>query len=103
MHARVTRMWLKEGGADALVEGAKAYMARKDDKPAGFRGALLLIAEDGQEATSVTFWSSKAAIEASEAGGGYAQVMAPFEPLFRKPYERTLMRVGSTTLLPPEP
>ena len=98
MHARVTRMSLKPGAATSMVDGARRYMA-EDAKPAGFLGAVLLVAEDGAEAMSVTFWRDRAALEASEAGGGYVQVMKPFEPLFRAPYVRTVMEVGSTTLL----
>jgi heme-degrading monooxygenase HmoA len=98
MHARVTRMWLKDGAAAELVEGGKAYMTA-GDKPEGWIGALLLISEDGAEAMSVTLWSSPEALAGAEAGTGYAAVMKPYEPLFSRPYERVNMAVGATTLI----
>ncbi len=101
MHARVTKMFLKDGAAAKLVEGAKAYMADTAGKPEGYIGALLLLSDDGAEATSVTLWTSDAVLAKAEAGNGYATVMKPYEPLFSRPYQRTAMRVGATSLVKP--
>ncbi|MSP83123.1 MAG: hypothetical protein EXQ94_09360 [Alphaproteobacteria bacterium] len=101
MHARVTRMWLKDGAAAQLVDGGKAYMAAGGDQPNGWIGALLLLAEDNTQALSVTLWSSAEALARAEAGDGFAAVMQPFAPLFSRPYERVNMAVGATTLVQP--
>jgi hypothetical protein len=93
-------MALRPGAAAAMVEGARRYMATAKAGTGDLLGATLLVSEDGAEAMSVTFWTSRAAIEANEAAGTFEATMKPFEPLFRAPYQRAIMEVGSTTLLP---
>ena len=84
--ARVAKAGLVPERAEEFIAGWPGGMAPYR-KASGFHSAILCGDRPTGEVRSITFWDSRAALEANEQSGVFASAVAPYREMMRAPPE----------------
>lgn len=69
MFARVISVRVRHGSADEVARVYRERVVPAARSQPGFKGAVLLANQGTDKIISITFWESREALEAGEAGG----------------------------------
>lgn len=84
---RVTRMRLKPGADEILIQAAVDYIDKHRRDGSEFRGELFLVSPDRREAIALTFWRDWRSVDPAIVEEVVRQNMGPYATLLEEPFE----------------